>query len=166
MIAVYPGSFDPVTYGHLDIIGRAARLADTLVVAILENYRKEPLFSADERIVQLKTLCAQAQWDNIEVAVFSGLLVDFARAVGADAVVRGLRNPTDFLYEAGMSQANQYMAPEVETLFLLTRPEYAYFSSSLVKEIAAHGGDIANQVPPVIAEAVRSKMQNAHPRED
>jgi len=156
MIAVYPGSFDPVTFGHLDVIGRAARLADTLVVAILENYRKEPLFTVDERIGQLKTLCAP--WNNVEIAVFTGLLVDFAKAIGADVVVRGLRNSLEFQYEADMTQANRHMAPEAETLFLLTRPEYAFFSSSLVKEIARSGGDISNQVPPLIAEAVRGKL--------
>ena len=154
--AVYPGSFDPVTYGHLDIIERSARLVDELVVAVLVNHAKTPLFSADERVNMLKDVTKNIP--NVKVESFSGLSVDFVRRSEAGFIVRGLRAITDFEFELQMAQTNRIMDPGVDTIFLTTNLEYAYLSSTTVKEVASYGGDISRFVPAIVEEKIRRKM--------
>ena len=156
MIAVYPGSFDPVTFGHLDIITRASKFADKLVVAVLSNSSKAPMFSADERLVMLKEACGGL--DNVEFAVFSGLLVDFSKSVSADAIVRGLRAVSDFEYEFQMALTNRSLCDDIETLFIPTSTQYLYLSSSIVKEVAMFGGDIGSMVPGFVNNEIMKKI--------
>jgi len=153
---ICPGSFDPVTLGHMDIIGRAAAMFDKVIVAVLVNSSKKPVFTAQERISLLKK--ALADFDNVEVQSFDGLLVDYARQVGADAVVRGLRAVSDFEYEFQMSLTNKKLYPELETIFLTTRSEYMFLSSSIVKQIAVLGGDITNFVPECIHDEIKTGL--------
>lgn len=155
--AVYPGSFDPVTLGHLDIIERTAQIMDRVVVGVLINRKKTPLFSVEERVNMLKSVTAHLP--NVEVKAFDGLTIDFARENGAKAIVRGLRAITDFEYELQLSQTNRVMAPEIDTLFLTTSLKYSYLSSSMVKEIAMYQGDISAFLPPEVAELVREKVK-------
>lgn len=157
-IAVYPGSFDPVTFGHLDIIERSARMSDHLIIGVLNNKSKSPLFSVEERVNMIKSLIKDLP--NVEVKAFGGLLVDFVQANHADAVIRGLRAVTDFEYELQIAQINRVMAPEVDTVFLTTNLKYSYLSSSIVKEIAAYNGDLSAFVPEDIAERVKKKMED------
>ena len=154
--AIYTGSFDPVTYGHLDVIGRSSRMVDELIVAVLKNSAKTPLFSVEERVKMLKEVTDE--FSNVKVVPFEGLLIDFAKQVEADFVVRGLRAITDFEYELQMSQTNHKLEPEVETMFLTTSIEYSYLSSTTVKEVAAFGGDISQFVPEAVAAALEQKM--------
>ena len=154
-IAVYPGSFDPVTLGHIDIISRSSRLFDKLIVGVLINSSKIPLFSAQERVNMIKD--AVVEYPNVEVQSFDGLLVDFARMSHATAVVRGLRAVTDFEYELQMSQTNHIIAPDIDTIFLTTNLNYAYLSSSVVKEVARYGGDISKFVTPQVRDKVLDK---------
>ncbi len=156
--AVYPGSFDPVTFGHLDIIERSARMCDHLIIGVLNNYSKTPLFSVEERVNMLKSLTGD--FPNVEVKSFGGLMIDFVRANQADAVIRGLRAVTDFEYELQIAQTNRVIAPEVDTVFLTTNLKYSYLSSSIVKEIASYGGEISAFVPEDIAERVRKKIED------
>jgi len=153
-VAVYPGSFDPVTNGHLDIIGRAARVCDRLVVGVLVNPRKEPLFLASERLAMLRE-AVDEQLPSVagQVAVegFEGLTVDFARHRGAVVIVRGLRAVADFEAERQMAHFNRRLAPDIETVLLMTALEHSYLSSSLVREIASFGGDVGAMVPPAVA---------------
>lgn len=153
--AIYPGSFDPVTYGHLDVIKRSSKLVDELIVGVLNNNAKTPLFSVEERVRMLKEVTKDLP--NVKVIPFEGLLVDFARKMGAKMVIRGLRAITDFEYELQMSQTNHKMEPEVETVFLTTSLEYSYLSSTTVKEVAAFGGDISQFVPPIVVENIEKK---------
>ena len=155
--AVYPGSFDPVTYGHMDIIERTAKLTDRLVIGVLKNNTKTPLFSSDERVNMLKKVTASLP--NVTVRSFEGLSVDFAREEGAAAIVRGLRAVTDFEYELQLAQTNRALAPGLDTIFLTTNLKYSYLSSSTVKEIAFFGGDISGFVHPEIAAMVREKIK-------
>lgn len=155
-IAVYPGSFDPVTYGHLDIIKRSAALVDLLIVGVLRNNKKNPLFSLEERVKILKRVTKDIA--NIRVEAFSGLSIDFARSSHAQFLVRGLRAITDFDYELQMAQTNRILAPDIDTIFLTTSLEYAYLSSSTVKEVAFYGGDISLFVPKLVVDAVKTKM--------
>ncbi len=154
--AIYPGSFDPVTRGHLDIIERASNTMDYLIVAVLNNSVKNPLFTVEERVELLKK--ETAHLPNVEIASFGGLLVDFVRARHAQVIIRGLRAVTDFEYELQMAQTNRKIAPEVDTLFLTTSLEYAYLSSSIVKEVARYKGDISAFVTPVVEQAVAKKI--------
>ena len=154
-IAVYPGSFDPVTFGHLDIIERAARFTDRLIVGVLNNSAKTPLFSVEERILMIKE--AVRHLPNVEVKSFSGLTVNFARSEKADFMIRGLRAVTDFEYELQLSQTNRKLAPDVDTVFLTTNRTYAYLSSSIVKEVASYNGDISEFVPEHVAKKVMEK---------
>ncbi len=149
---VCPGSFDPVTNGHLDIIGRASRLYDEVIVAVLINITKKSLFTVDERVQMLREVTAD--YGNVRVETFHGLLVDFCDANGITAVVKGLRAVSDFEYEMQMAQMN-YRLAKVETLFMTTNPLYSFLSSSLIKEIAKYGGDVSGLVP----EAVRAELQ-------
>ena len=155
--AVYPGSFDPVTLGHLDIIERTAQIMDRVVVGVLINRKKTPLFSVEERVNMLKSVTAHLP--NVEVKAFDGLTIDFARENGAKAIVRGLRAITDFEYELQLAQTNRVMAPEIDTLFLTTGLKYSYLSSSMVKEIAAYGGDISAFLALEVARRVEEKMK-------
>ena len=154
--AVYPGSFDPVTYGHLDIIERSASLVDELIVAVLVNRSKTPLFSVDERVNMLRDVTRNIS--NVRVESFSGLSVDFVEKCEARFIVRGLRAITDFEYELQMAQTNRVIKPEIDTIFLATNLDYAYVSSTTVKEVALFGGDISRFVPDVIAEKLREQI--------
>lgn len=154
--AVYPGSFDPVTMGHLDIVHRTSQIFDKVIIGVLNNRAKSPLFSVEERVNMLKEVTADLP--NVEVQSFAGLLIDFVRKNEAQIIVRGLRAITDFEYELQMAQTNRVMAPEVDTLFLTTNLRYSYLSSSIVKEIAAGGGDISAFVHPYVAERMRMKL--------
>lgn len=155
---ICPGSFDPVTKGHMDIIERASKLFDKVVVAVLNNASKNPCFTIDERIGLLKETTKHL--DNIEIETFDGLLVDFAKIKGASAVVKGLRAVTDFEYEFQMSMINKKLCPEIETIFLNTSQEYMYLSSSVVKQIAAAGGDISMFVPAEIRDKIVDRLLN------
>lgn len=154
--AVYPGSFDPVTNGHLDIINRASKIVDRLIVAPLINFSKVHTFSLEERVKQLEILTADIS--NVEVKPFEGLLVNFARENNIKIIIRGLRAVTDFEYEFQMALANRNLASDIETLFVSTSVQYLYLSSSTVKEVAKLGGDISNMVPPQIKNIVLEKF--------
>ena len=154
--AIYPGSFDPVTFGHLDIIRRSSALVDELIVGVLNNNAKMPLFSVEERVKMLKEVTSSLT--NVMIVPFDGLLVDFARQINAAFIVRGLRAITDFEYELQMSQTNHKLEPNVETIFLTTNIEYSYLSSTTVKEIAAFGGDISQFVPKAVVRELTEKM--------
>ena len=154
--AVYPGSFDPVTYGHLDIIRRSRSLADELIVGVLNNKAKTPLFSVEERVKMLEEMTKNMT--GVKVVPFEGLLVDFAKEMSAGIVVRGLRAVTDFEYELQMAQTNNKLSPELETVFLTTSLEYSYLSSTIVKEVAAFGGDISQFVPEMIERRIQEKI--------
>lgn len=154
--AIYPGSFDPVTLGHIDVIERASKLFDHLIIGVLNNSAKTPLFSVEERVKMLKEVTKHLT--NVEVKSFGGLTVDFARECGANGLVRGLRAVTDFEYELQIAQLNRVIAPEIDTVFLTTNLKYAYLSSSSVKEVAAYGGDISSFVTPYVEEEVHKKL--------
>jgi pantetheine-phosphate adenylyltransferase len=158
LTALCPGTFDPVTNGHLDIIERAARRFDALVVGVLDNPAKQPLFGVEERVSLLKEVTQGLA--NVEVDAFSGLLVDYARGRGADVVVKGLRAVSDFEYEIQMAQMNRSLSG-LETLFVTAAPQWSFLSSSLVKEVAAFGGDVRALVPPVVAERLRDRLGGA-----
>ena len=153
---IYPGSFDPVTYGHLDVIERSSKLVDELIVGVLNNKAKSPLFSAEERVRMLNEVTKDMP--NVTVVPFEGLLVDFARKMDAGLVIRGLRAITDFEYELQMAQTNHKMEPDVETVFLTTSLDYSYLSSTTVKEVAAFGGDMSQFVPGIVADLIEEKM--------
>lgn len=155
-VAVYPGSFDPVTLGHFDIIERSARIMERVIVGVLNNSAKSPLFSVEERVNMLIDITKDMP--NVEIRSFDGLTVDFVKQCNASVIVRGLRAVTDFEYELQLSQTNRVIAPGVDTIFLTTNLKYSYLSSSIVKEIAAYGGDISAFVHPEIAEKVRAKL--------
>ena len=156
--AIYPGSFDPVTLGHMDIMVRAAEMVDELIVGVLINQGKNALFSVEERVKMLQIVTKDIP--NITVESFDGLLVDFAGKKDAEFIVRGLRAITDFEYELQMSQTNRILAPKVDTVFLTTSLEYAYLSSTTVKEVASYGGDITKFVPEPVAREVIAKYSN------
>ena len=155
--AIYPGSFDPVTLGHMDIIKRSCKIVDELIVGVLNNNAKTPLFSVEERVKMLRE--ATKDLKNVKVEEFEGLLVDFAKAIDAKVVIRGLRAITDFEYELQMTQTNHKLEPDVETLFLTTSIEYSFLSSTTVKEVAAFGGDITQFVPEVVVKEIEEKMK-------
>ena len=154
--AVYPGSFDPVTYGHLDIIRRSRSLADELIVGVLNNKAKTPLFSVEERVKMLEEMTKNMP--GVKVVPFEGLLIDFAKEMSAGIVVRCLRAVTDFEYELQMAQTNNKLSPELETVFLTTSLKYSYLSSTIVKEVAAFGGDISQFVPETIERRIQEKI--------
>ncbi len=155
---IYPGSFDPVTLGHLDIINRAARLTDDLIVGVLVNRSKKSLFSIDERVELLKRVTKDMP--HVTVKSYDGLLVDFAAQEKADFIVRGLRAVTDFEYEIQLAHTNHKLRPETDTLFLTTTVDYSFVSSSLVREIASYGGDISQFVPECIIDDIYKKYNN------
>ena len=155
--AIYPGSFDPVTFGHIDIIERAARISDELIVGVLQNKAKTPLFSVEERVIMLREVTKHLK--NVKIVPFEGLLIEFAKTMDAKVIVRGLRAITDFEYELQMSQTNRKLNSDVETLFLTTSLDYSYLSSTTVKEVASFGGDITQFVPEFVAEKVTEKIR-------
>lgn len=154
--AIYPGSFDPVTFGHIDMIERSAKIVDELVVAILVNSAKNPLFSVEERVSMLEEITGHVQ--NIRIMSFNGLLIDFAQEVDASIIVRGLRAVTDFEYELQIAQTNRIVNDRIDTVFLTTSLEYAYLSSTIVKEVASYGGDISHFVPEQLIDRIYAKF--------
>ncbi|MGI6071900.1 MAG: pantetheine-phosphate adenylyltransferase [Lachnospiraceae bacterium] len=154
--AVYPGTFDPITYGHLDIIKRAAAITDELVVGVLVNSNKSPTFTVDERVAMIESVITDIP--NVKVKAFEGLLVDFARQENA-YVIKGLRAVTDYEYELQMAQANRTIAPEVDTVFITASLEYAYLCSSIVREVASYHGDISKFVPDNIGKLLLDKYK-------
>ena len=153
--AVYPGSFDPLTLGHLDIIRRSAPIVDELVVSVLHNSAKNSLFSTNERVSMIEEVTRDIP--NVKVTAFDGLLVDYVKKIDASIIIRGLRAVTDFEYELQLTQTNHILNPEVETVFLTTNLEYSYLSSTIVKEIASYGGDISKFVPPELIDRIYEK---------
>lgn len=163
-IAIYPGSFDPVTSGHYDIIVRASRLFEKLVVAVAPNPSKQPLFTAEERVAILQEVCASLP--NVQVECFEGLLVDFATKCGAQVIVKGLRAVSDFDYELQMALTNKRLCPQVETIFMMTSSEYVFLSSSMVKEIARLGGSVQGLVPKAVEPYLYRKLGRPVPNRD
>ena len=153
--AIYPGSFDPITFGHLDIIERSSKIVDELVVGVLNNSAKNSLFSVEERVSMIEERVAD--FPNVKVASFNGLLVDFMKKIDATIIIRGLRAVTDFEYEIQIAQSNHVQNPEVETIFLTTNLQYSYLSSTIVKEFASYGGDISKFVPEQFIQRIYSK---------
>ena len=155
--AIYPGSFDPVTLGHIDVITRASKIFDEIIVGVLINSSKSPLFSIDERVNMLKEVCGGLR--NVRVISFDGFSVDFAKEQNANVIIRGLRAITDFEYELQMAQTNRVLNPQIDTLFLTTSIDYSYLSSSIVKEVASLGGDISRFVPASITKKVYDRYK-------
>ena len=156
--ALTPGTFDPITSGHLDVIARASQLVDEVVVAVADSQKKGPLFTLEERVELVRQ--ATAHLPNERVEPFKGLLVDFAKELDATVVVKGLRAITDFEYEFQMTAMNYQLSPQLETLFIMSPPQYMYLSSSIVREISKMGGDIQQFVPPCVYEALKKKYAN------
>jgi pantetheine-phosphate adenylyltransferase len=156
-IAIYPGSFDPLTSGHVDIIERGSRIFDSIVVAILANVEKTPLFSEKERIEIIREVFKDRP--NVKVETFNGLLVDYAQQKGAHVIVRGLRAVSDFEYEFQMALMNRHLEPGLETVFMMPAEQYTYISSRLIKEVFTLGGEISGLVPPIVEERLREKAQ-------
>lgn len=153
--AVYPGSFDPVTYGHLDIIKRASKVVDEVIVAILKNNSKNPLFSLEERVRMLED--TTEEFPNVKIQTFDGLTVDFARSVEAKVMIRGLRAVSDFESEMQIAQTNHSLDPDIDTMFFTTSLEYAFLSSTIVREVASYGSDVSNMVPAAVEKMLRKK---------
>ena len=156
-VAIYPGSFDPVTNGHLDLIMRGEKMFDHLIVAVLKNVEKEPLFSVPERVEMLGEVTKQ--WPAVEVDVFQGLLVDYARKRGAAVILRGIRAISDYEYELQMALMNRKLEPRLETVFMLPGETYSYLSAKLVREIAQLGGPLKDLVPPIVEQRIRAKVK-------
>jgi len=153
---LYPGSFDPVTNGHMNIIERCAAKFDEVIVAVAVNLEKEALFTVEERVELLRESCAALK--NVKADHFTGLLVDYARAQGANLIVKGLRAVSDFEFELQMALMNRRLAPNLDTIFMMTDGEYSFLSSSIVQEVARHGGSVTNLVPPIVEERLRQKL--------
>jgi pantetheine-phosphate adenylyltransferase len=156
LVAIYPGSFDPITNGHLDVISRGSRMVEHLVVAVLRNQSKQPLFSVEERVEMVSE--AVTQYKNVEVAAFGGLLVDYAASRGASMILRGIRAVSDYELEWQMALMNRRMRPEIETVFLTAGEEYSFISSHLVKEVVSLGGNISGIVPPMVEARLKKKF--------
>jgi pantetheine-phosphate adenylyltransferase len=155
-VAIYPGTFDPVTNGHLDLIGRGERMFDRVIVAVLKNAEKQPLFTVPERVEMLREVTKE--WESVEVDVFDGLLVDYARKRGAGVILRGIRAISDYEYELQMALMNRKLEPRLETVFMLPGESYSYLSAKLVKELAHLGGPLTGLVPPIVEQRLRSKI--------
>jgi len=159
-IAIYPGSFDPVTNGHLDLIERGEKMFDLIIVAVLQNTEKTPLFSVQERVEMLREVTKQ--WSAVEVDVFGGLLVDYARKRGAGVILRGIRAVSDYEYELQMALMNRKIEPTLETVFMMPADKYSYVSSRLVREVAQVGGPVKGLVPEAVEQKVRAKLDPAY----
>ncbi len=159
-IAVYPGSFDPITNGHLDIIERASKIFDKVIVGVLNNKNKKPKFTSDERVMFIKKVTSHLE--NIETASFDGLLVDFARQHGARVIIKGLRTVNDFEYEFQMALLNKTLDNDCETMFMMTNSKYSYISSSMVNELAGYKGDLAGLVPSEIMQYIKDKYEHSN----
>ena len=157
-IAVYPGSFDPITNGHLDIIERASKIFDKVVVGVLSNKNKKPRFTSDERVMLIKKVTSHL--NNVETASFDGLLVDFAKRQNASVIIKGLRTVNDFEYEFQMALLNKTLDNECETMFMMTNSKYSYISSSMVNELAGYKGDLAGLVPSEIIQYIKDKYEH------
>jgi pantetheine-phosphate adenylyltransferase len=157
IVAIYPGSFDPLTNGHLDLISRSAKLAGRLVVAVLKNSQKQPLFAVEERVAMIREAVEEKK--NVEVDAFDGLLVDYAAQRGANVIVRGIRAISDYEAELRMALMNRRLRPETETIFLMAGEEFSYVSSRMIKEIFTLGGDVSSFVPPSVAERLHRKLR-------
>lgn len=155
-IAIYPGTFDPITNGHLDLIRRSAKLFDKVVVGVAASASKKPLFSLEQRVELAKEVTADLE--NVEIHGFSGLLVDFAKAENASVLIRGLRAVADFEYEFQLAGMNRHLHPEMETIFLTPAQEYTFISSSLVKDVAFHGGNVSEFLQPCVEQAVKAQL--------
>ena len=153
--AIYPGSFDPITFGHLDIIERSSKIVDELVIGVLRNSAKNSLFSLDERVTMIKEMTQHLP--NVKVESFEGLLIDYMEEIGVTIIIRGLRAVTDFEYELQIAQTNHVQKPGIETVFLTTNLNYSYLSSTIVKEFASYGGDISQFVPKQIIDKIYEK---------
>lgn len=153
--AVYPGSFDPVTYGHLDIIKRSSKVVDEVIVAVLANSSKTPLFTIEERVQMLRD--TTKEFSNVRIETFQGLTVDFARSAGAKVMVRGLRAVSDFESEMQIAQTNHNLDPEIDTMFFTTSLEYAFLSSTIVREVASYGSDVSRLVPEPVEQKLKEK---------
>ncbi len=160
-IAVYPGSFDPITYGHLDIINRGLRIFDEVIVAVARNSAKNSLFGIEERVELIREVCADNS--RVRVDTFDGLLVDYVQSQGATVIIRGLRAISDFEYEFQIAQMNRSISQEVETLFMMTSVPYGYLSSSIVKEVSSLNGPVDALVPPLVKQALANKFSSKHP---
>lgn len=158
--AIYPGSFDPVTLGHLDIIERSSRVVDELIIGVLINNKKNPIFTMEERLEMIRE--ATKGLKNVKALSFEGLTVDFARQNDANLIIRGLRAVTDFESEMQIAQTNHSIMPQIDTMFFTTSLEYAFLSSTIVKEVAFYGGDISGFVPPNVEKMLKSKYAGAH----
>jgi pantetheine-phosphate adenylyltransferase len=160
-VAICPGTYDPVTNGHLDIIGRAARVFDRVVVGVVNQpvRKQQTLFTADERKAFIEDAMRRNGVDNVDVAVFSTLLVEFAREHDAGAIVKGLRAISDFEYEFEMNQLNRKLAPDIESVYIIASPDYSFLSSTGVKEMATFGGDVSDLVPPAVARALTERLK-------
>jgi len=156
-IAIYPGTFDPVTYGHIDLIKRAQEIFPELIVAVAHNPHKSPIFSLEERVAMLKQ--ATAGLKGVEISQFDGLVVDFARKHKAKVLIRGLRMISDFEYEFQMALTNRKLSPDIETIFLMPQESYSYFSSKLLKEAASLGADLSSFVPDFVEKALKKKLR-------
>jgi pantetheine-phosphate adenylyltransferase len=156
VLAIYPGSFDPVTNGHLDLIERGAKIFDRLIVAVLQNLEKEPLFGVHERLEMLREVTRK--WPNVEIDVFDGLLMDYAREKKAQVILRGIRAISDYEYELQMALMNRKLEPNIETVFMMPAETFSYLSSRLVREIARLGGSVRDLVPPTVEERLRTKV--------
>lgn len=161
---IYPGSFDPITNGHLDIIERASKICDKLIVAVLVSHNKTPLFTMDERVDMIRRAINNCNCKNVEVECFTGLLVNYVQKKKADVIIKGLRAVSDFEYELQMALLNKNQYPEIETLFMMSNINYSFLSSSMVKEIARYNGDIKGFVPECIEEDIKKKFVNKEPK--
>lgn len=157
-IAVCPGSFDPITFGHLDIISRGAKVFDQVYVSILNNSSKKPLFTVEERIQLIREVTKDIP--NVKVDSFHGLLVDYAKEIGANAIIRGLRAVSDFEYEMQLTSMNRFLNHEIETFYIMTNNQYSFLSSSIVKEVAQYSGNISELVPPIVEQALQAKFKS------
>jgi pantetheine-phosphate adenylyltransferase len=156
LVAIYPGSFDPITNGHLDLVARGSRMVGRLIVAVLRNHAKQPLFTVEERLEMLAEVVKP--YPNVEVGAFDGLLVDYAASRGATMIMRGIRAVSDYELDWQMALMNRRLRPEIETVFLVAGEEYSFISSNLVKEVAALGGNVSGIVPPLVEQRLRKKI--------